>query len=272
MQGERLQACTIGPAGLIGDRGWAVRDEQAGEIRGGKNLPKLMLCSARYVEEPGGDAIPDAEITLPGGGTFLTSDDDANDRLSAFLDREVTLWPLQPASDAEHYMRADVLDSEEKIKRFLSREDDDPAPELVGIPEELMQEVGMFTSPRGTYFDLCSLHILTTATLRKLASSNPEVTFHQRRFRPNFLIETEDDAEGFVEFGWAGKRIAIGSSQLDCIAPTIRCGMTVHEQPGLAKEPGVLRTVVQEGQHVGIYAEPAAPASVEIGDAVCVQA
>ena len=55
--------------GIPGDRGWAVRDEAAGEIRGGKKLPQLMQCSARYLREPDGGAIPPAEITLPDGAS-----------------------------------------------------------------------------------------------------------------------------------------------------------------------------------------------------------
>src|SRR5262249_49932403 len=62
---ERPAAGDMGPQGLAGARGWAVRDEQAGEIRGAKKLPALLRCSARYVEEPGADGIPPVTITLP---------------------------------------------------------------------------------------------------------------------------------------------------------------------------------------------------------------
>src|SRR5438105_1141448 len=67
MAGERLGSCTLGAAGIPGDRGWAIRDETAGEIRGAKKLPQLLLCAARYVEEPSDGRIPPAEITFPDG-------------------------------------------------------------------------------------------------------------------------------------------------------------------------------------------------------------
>ena len=73
MVGEQLERATIGPLGLPGDRGWALRDESAGEIRGGKKLPALMRCTARYLREPGEGAAP-AEITFPDGSSVTTDD------------------------------------------------------------------------------------------------------------------------------------------------------------------------------------------------------
>ena len=125
MAGERLEQCSIGPGGLAGDRGWAVREEAVGEIRGAKQLPTLLMCGARYLEEPEGDVIPHVEITLPDGSTMRSDDADVHQRLSAFLGREVTLWPLQPASDAEHYRRRKPLSDEASLKELLSREADE---------------------------------------------------------------------------------------------------------------------------------------------------
>ena len=52
MAGEKLNECTVGPLGIPGDRGWALRDEKTGEITNGKLTPMLMECSARYLEQP----------------------------------------------------------------------------------------------------------------------------------------------------------------------------------------------------------------------------
>src|SRR5438046_10423198 len=52
MGGEELERCALGKLGVPGDRGWAVRDEAAGEIRGAKKLPALLQLAARYLEEP----------------------------------------------------------------------------------------------------------------------------------------------------------------------------------------------------------------------------
>ena len=53
MLGEQLDQTEIAEWGIPGDRGWAVRDEKRGGIRGGKKIPQLMTlrgdqhCSRR---------------------------------------------------------------------------------------------------------------------------------------------------------------------------------------------------------------------------------
>ena len=87
MVGEQLAQTTIASNGVPGDRGWALRDEAAGEIRGGKKLPGLMRCTARYLREPGEGDVPPVEITLPDGSSVPTDDPRAAARLSEFLGR-----------------------------------------------------------------------------------------------------------------------------------------------------------------------------------------
>src|SRR5215213_2658272 len=82
MAGERLEGSGVGARGLYGDRGWALRDEEAGEIRGAKMSPALMLCAARYREEPAAEgAPPHADITLPDGTGISTDAANVNERL-----------------------------------------------------------------------------------------------------------------------------------------------------------------------------------------------
>ena len=101
MAGERLEAAHVGARGLWGDRGWALRDEAAGEIRGAKVSPALMLCSARYREEPSPEGEPPhADIKLPDGTKTATDDPKINELLSNLIGRRVTLWPMAAASSA----------------------------------------------------------------------------------------------------------------------------------------------------------------------------
>ncbi len=99
MGGERLDRCEITPLGIAGERGWAVRDLESGKLGSGKRLPALMLCEARYLEEPTKDSTGCVEITFPDGTTGRTDDADASDRLSAYLSRPVAL----EASTGEHF-------------------------------------------------------------------------------------------------------------------------------------------------------------------------
>jgi uncharacterized protein len=265
MAGERLDTCTLGTDGIPGDRGWAIRDESAGEIRGAKKLPQLLLCAARYVEEPSGGRIPVVEITLPDGRRVRSDRDEAADRLGALLGRRVTLWPRRPPDDVAHYLRGlpDKPDLEAELRDVFGRLPDEPLPDLSTIPQELFQ----YTSIPGTYFDVLPVHVLTTATLAALARANGASRFDVRRFRPNFVVET--DGDGFVETGWNGRRLRIGGAAVSLEMPTARCVMTTLPQGDLPKDPAVLRTVVRDAdQNVGMYANVAAAGAIAVGDPV----
>lgn len=292
MGGEKLDRCPVGLSGIPGDRGWALRDEAAGEIRGAKHLPKLMQCSSRYREQPTDGKIPHVDITLPDGTQIGSDDPHVNSCLSDLLGRVVSLYPLQPASNKAHYRRAQpgaflmsrlsrfsllrpylgtfihLAGLEAPTRELFSREPNEPLPDLSEIPSELFE----FTSPPGTYFDLAAIHLLTTASLAAMAQLNPSAAWDVRRFRPNFLIETENDIEGLVEAGWSGRMLRLGELRLKCEMPTVRCGMTTHAQAELPKDPTVLRTIVRDaGQNLGIYASVVNASSVAVDDSVELQ-
>lgn len=289
MGGEKLEGCAVGLSGIPGDRGWALRDESAGEIRGAKYLPKLMQCSSRYREQPTDGKIPHVDITLQSGTRISSDDPQVNSHLSELLGRTVSLWPLQPASNKSHYRRArpgaSVMSRLSRFKplrphlgtiirlarldaptrEMFSREPNEPLPDFSAIPSELFE----FTSPPGTYFDLATIHLLTTSSLSAMARLNPAAAWDVRRFRPNFLIETESEIEGLVEAGWSGRKLRLGELVLKCEIPTARCGMTTHAQAELPKDTTVLRTIVRDaGQSLGVYASALNPVHVAVGDAV----
>lgn len=267
MVGEALSRTPVGPLGFPGDRGWAVRDEQAGEIRGAKKLPALMRCRARFVSEPqAGDAPPAAEIILPDGTTLRADDPRAAEALSALLGRPVTLWPLQPPDRLEHYRRGtpDTADFMGELRQIFGRLPDEPLPDLSVFPPELME----FTSPVGTHFDAAPLHLVTTATLATLGGDAAE-RFDPRRFRPNVVVATPDGSRGLVENGWCGRRLAVGAAVIEISVPTPRCVMTTLETDGLPKDPSVLRTIVREGEQcLGVYATVVTPGAITVGDPV----
>ena len=121
MAGEQISSCLLGPKGVPGDRGWALRDEQAKEIRGAKKLPQLMQCAATYREEPSESRIPHVHMRLPDGTALGSDHPEAAARLSALLGRTVTLWPQQPVSNTEHYRRGapDNPDIKQELREIL---------------------------------------------------------------------------------------------------------------------------------------------------------
>lgn len=79
MQGEALGAAAIGPRGIVGDRGWAVVDQETGLALTGRRAPELLFAHAALVDD-------DVRIILPDGS--VAADDAA---LSAWLGRSVVL-------------------------------------------------------------------------------------------------------------------------------------------------------------------------------------
>ena len=269
MAGELIDSCSLGTLGIPGDRGWAVRDEKAGEIRGAKKLPQLMRCQANYLAEPAGDSVPPTEITFPDGSKVRAGDQQAEARLSELLGRPVTLWPLQPKDRCDFYRRSvpDNPDMMVELREIFGRRDDEPLPDLAMFAQNPhSQEILEFTSPLGTFFDVFPLHLLTTASLAELTRINPAANFDVRRFRPNFLIKSNDRVRGFDETTWAGRTLRIGEVRIKIEMPTVRCVMPTLDQKTLPKDPSVLRTIVKHAdQNVGLYATVAHPGRISTG-------
>jgi uncharacterized protein YcbX len=289
MAGEKLSGCTAGFLGLPGDRGWAIRDEEKSEIKTGTRLPLLMQCASVYREEPSDESIPHVNIKFPDGSCVGSDDPEINVRLSAVLGRQVKLWPRQPASNKEHYRRpgmtarviAPLTDLpgfrallptltklpsiDATLRASFSRTTEEPVPDISKLPKELFE----FTSPPGTYFDAFPIHVLTTASVAVMAELNPAADWDVRRFRPNFFVETAGGLEGLIETKWLGKTLRIGTAEVKCEMPCVRCGMTTNAQTGLAKDNSVLRTIVKEAQqNLGVYGNVTSAGRVMVGDRV----
>lgn len=266
MGGETLQSVQFGPNGVPGDRAWAIRDEKLGGIRGGKRFPELMRCSARYPAEPPAEGSAPAEVTLPDGTRIGIGDADTPERLSRLLGNPVTVWPLLPADDLDHYRRgAPVLDDmEAEFRRMFGRTEDEPLPDVSRFPEFLAE----FESPPGTYFDAFPVLLMTTESLAHLQRLAPERAFDVRRFRPNVLIETGADTP-FPERDWVGRTLRLGTAEVSVTLDCPRCVMTTHGFDDLPKDPAIMRTLVREaGGDLGVYATVTTPGTLRVGDTV----
>jgi hypothetical protein len=261
MMGESLESLDIGSGGVAGDRGWAVRDEVRGGIRGAKKIGALMDLAARYMGEPGGPV----EISLPDGSSVTSADAKVNERLSAALDHEVSLWPLMPADDLDHYRRGepDSDDLMEELRSVFGRLEDEPLPDLSVFPPEILE----FESPPGTYVDAFPLLVISTSALEAMGDALPESVIDVKRFRPNIVVDT-GDAAGHPELGWEGRRMRIGGAELELVVSCPRCVMVTRRVgPEIPQDRSVLRHIVADlGQNLGIYANVATPGGVTVGD------
>ncbi len=273
MMGERLDVTTVGAAGIVGDRAWATRDEARGGIRGAKKIGALMRLSARYASEPavvghGATSVSPAVITLPDGSVVATDAADVHERVSRALDHPVTLWPLQPRTDLDHYRRgkADHDDVMTELRAMFARNEDDPLPDLSGLPPEVFE----YESPPGTYFDAFPLLVLSEQSLASLARLAPESRVDVRRFRPNVVVSIDGSAEPhdpFPERSWIGRTVQIGGAIIEVVTPCPRCVMITRAFADLPQDRSLMKSVIDHADDsFGVYARVVEPGPVALGD------
>ncbi len=250
MMGEELNATDITQRGLLGDRAYALVDRSNGKVVSAKNprkWSKLFDFRAAFVEPPrSGEKIPPVRITLPNGTIATSGQSDLERILSEVLGREVTLATTAPETPSlEEYW-----------------------PDLDGLAHrETITDESM---PAGTFFDLATIHVLTTATIDRLRELYPQGRFEVRRFRPNIVVEATSGEKGFVENDWIGHTLAVGKEvRLSITGPCPRCVMTTLPQGDLPRDPGILRTAAQHNQvNVGVYANAVRGGMIRRGDPV----
>ena len=277
MAGERIEAADVGSRGIPLDRGWAVRDEQSGAIRSARYIPRLLLCSARYL--PGTDAglVPHVEITLPDGSTVRSDDRNVDQRLSDAIGRRLTLWSLKPADEIEHLrVGPEALvtgDATREMRMLFGLNDDEPLPDLSGVPPKLLRELGELAAPRGTYFDAFPIDLLTTSSMRHFQRQLPEdVALDVRRFRPNFLVDDGGGSDAMRERDWVGRSLRLGHAGLDVVMECPRCTIIAAEQAGgIRRDARITRTIVRTmRQCISVYCNVRQPGRVTVGDELTV--
>ncbi len=245
MQGEALTSSHIAASGLTGDRAFALLDEDTGIIASAKNprkWPNMFAFQANYTNL----TTASFTITLPDGTQLQSSGKNINAALSTVLGRKVSLISQVPQNPQLEEYWPDI-------------------PELDN--NDIVTDEDM---PKGTFFDLANLHVLTTSTLEELKRLYPEGSFEIQRFRPNIVLNTA--ATGFLESNWLGKTLAIGSElQLKITDHCPRCVMTTLAQGDLPQDKRILRTAAQHNQaHVGVYAEIIQVGTVKCGDNITI--
>jgi len=269
MGGQRQAQCELGTSGVPGDRVWALRDLERNNFKTGKRHAALMGCDAQLLNEPSANQpSPQVQIGLPNGTSLNSQDANASAQLSEFLGSPVSLMALRPASDLDHYRRqAPVeVDPLSDSLAVFARTHAEPLPDLSGFPKELFE----YESPLGTYFDAYPILLLSRASLASLATSQPSSDFALARFRPTLLVDGGDaSTQAFPEDAWVGKTLQIGAAQLAVEIRCPRCIMTTHGFAQLAKDPSIMRTLVQQhGGDLGVYAKVIKPGAIAEGDQI----
>jgi uncharacterized protein YcbX len=268
MGGEELASSALDLRALHADRLWAVRDLELGAVTTARRLPMLLGCTARFVEEPppgvGPGNVTDVIVTFPDGTDIASTDRERLDaRLTELTGKRVALVPLPPLHDKAAYRG--VIASKRDIRHQWALSDDEPLPDFSMFPIRKLAQLSIYATPIGIFADAYAVHLLTTASLRTMASYGGD--FDVRRFRPNIVVDTP--ADGLVEQQWIGGTIRAGDAGVRVEIPAIRCSVPMREQPGLAADPAVSRTVSRHGERcLGVYADIIEAGTMRVGDSV----
>ncbi|MBL1102459.1 MOSC domain-containing protein [Streptomyces coffeae] len=251
-----MNASEVTERGLVGDRRFAVVDPATGKVAGAKNPHRwgnLFEFRAAYVDPPlAGGQLPAVRLTLPDGTIVTSAQPDVARLLSEALGREVTVATAQGDDESSRATAEEYW------------------PDMAGLDHR--DTVTEWDLPMGTFFDLAVMHLLltTTATIERLRALYPEGRFEARRFRPNIIVATRPEPQGFVENDWVGHTAAIGEEvRLRIIGPRPRCVMITLPQGTLPRDQGILRTVAQYNQvNLGVYADVITGGTIRRGDHV----
>lgn len=208
MLGEQIDHADVGPGGIQGDRRWAVVDAASGVSLSAKRYADLLDCRA-WTSDSG------VMIRLPDGREFPAGSAEAARGLSDLLGREVTTRSAEATETIRHEFPTAVTKGEGKP--FL------------------------YEPETEAFVDSTPLHLLTTATLAELQRLRPDSIIHSARFRPNFLVETNEI--GFVENDWVNKDVTLGALRCHVTDHTRRCVMVTRAQGDLPRDTDVIRAV-----------------------------
>ena len=261
MIGARTDSVSVSTLGIVGDRHWAIRDNERGGIRGAKKIGELMQCAAQ--RDDANDSV--VIITLPNGEKISSASPEVDHVLSTALGRSVSLESLPADNAIEHFRRgpADSDDVMAELRGIFGREENEPLPDFSVFPPE----VAALESPLGTHHDCWPLLVMTTSAMQALQDALPESVVDILRFRPSIVIDTPD-ATGHVEFLWKGRLARIGSATIEFLDPCPRCVMITRRiNDAIPEDREILRHVVRDlNQNVGVYARVVTAGEISIGD------
>lgn len=117
-------------------------------------------------------------------------------------------------------------------------------------------------------YEPASIHLVTRASVEKLAEFVTSNSVDRRRMRPTIFLLT-DDPNGFVEDEWIGSTLHFGTVKARIFERTKRCGMTLIAQPELDEDPEILRSILRKnGRHLGVYCDVLEPGTLTVGESV----
>ncbi|PHS30359.1 MAG: MOSC domain-containing protein [Sulfurovum sp.] len=249
MQGEEINTSIITKKGLLGDRAYALIDTKTNKIVSAKNPKKwsnIFKYNSKFITEPSQKNMTDVQIIFPNNSIISSSEKNIDALLSSSFNRNVKLTSTVPREVQLEEYYADIQEMEQP------------------------NAVEDATMVNGTFFDLGTIHLLTSSTIAKLKELYPEGDFNINRFRPNIFIDLDVTTIEFIENDWVGKEIAIGNEViLKVKQPCPRCVMTTLEQKNIVKDTNILKTAIKNNNgNIGVYADVVRTGTINNNDII----
>lgn len=255
MRGERLGIAHVGPAGVDGDREWALLDGEDHWVSAKTDRARWRLydgmldLTARTVDVRAGAPADGADGRgWPAAGRSDVADDPVAGSVVVTLPDGRRAVPGEAAADA---LLSDHLGAPIRFDR------------------------GDGGRRWGRHHDASPLHLVTTASLAALHADGPadageDVALDPRRLRPNLVVRTPDGVSGFAETAWLGATLRVGGALLRVTEPTERCVMTTRAQGDeVPLDATVLRRIGRRNRAVaGIYLDVLEAGTIAAGDDV----
>ncbi len=259
MLGETLERVEVRTRGLSGDRVCALIDDATGRVASAK-MPRrwrrLLECGASFRDDSGA-----VEIVTPDGRRLDPADAGAAARISELVERKVRFA----------FVRDEALELERANPEELAAGGDENG------PGKTILAIGM-GAPEGGFFDAFPIHVVTTASLDRVAEVALAKASEPVRFRPNIVIDSVG-LDAFAENGWEGALISVGRDlRLRVAFPTPRCAVPTLAHGAIAPDP---RLTVEIGKLnrvpvldmgpvpcLGAYARIERPGRIALGDDV----
>lgn len=230
----RVDAATVTPAGIPGDREFLLVDE-------GRRLYNQIRSGALAQVESAFDGerlelrMPDGEVVggVPGRDGAAT--------IRMYGRPLAGHWVVGPWAQA--------------------------VSELVGKPLRLL-----WVDQAGAGLDAHAVSMLSAAAVDRLAAHGGHPgDLDARRFRPTLLLE---GCPPHAEDEWLGRRVRAGDAVLDVAALDMRCAITTRNPLSGERDADTLRWIAESRPRTdgeicfGVYADVVEPGAVRVGDAV----
>lgn len=172
--------------------------------------------------------------------------------------------PLGIDESADEPLPAEVRTPEGSVFPIASPELQNSVASKFGSAVELMR------LRHGIFDDACVsvINLATITAIGRETGLNPDT----RRFRANVVLATESN-ESFLEDGWVGKRLIIGSEEtgpvISLTKRDLRCMMINLDPDTAVQDPRVMKTAVRlNDNNAGVYGTVVRTGHISVGDPV----